>query len=308
MLDLHGDYKGESSKVPTVDSRSVVDTFQVNDIVARNSFSIDASMENGHTGGSRLFIRASYINHSCLANSDVKFVGDLIMVYAEKPISKGEEITNSYSGFILDSERRSERIKGVWKLDCPCPLCSAEWNESPEAREHRQKLVAKANIRTGNTTLSRYESKTTVTLVELIAREIEAAYDVPLYENLPLPGLPLLRIWFFMGTDCIDRDPAKAKQATIDYLRVCAFKVETLDDGKTRVYAAANSINPEPFKAQIIPQTLITTAITVRKLGQAQAAEDLIDFAKSVAHAFCGLKDDTVAKCLEANARGEINS
>lgn len=72
LADLSGVWSGIGKQQCIVDGRNIVDTFQIQDIVSRNGFGLPSSSMNGddsgnalaHSGG--IWIRPSYINHSCL--------------------------------------------------------------------------------------------------------------------------------------------------------------------------------------------------------------------------------------------------
>ena len=71
-------------------------------------------MTKGQTYGKALYPIFSHINHDCLANAKYKI--DInsweVQVRAQKPISKGEEITIQYLSTVLGTHKRRKRIKG----------------------------------------------------------------------------------------------------------------------------------------------------------------------------------------------------
>ncbi|KAG5821425.1 hypothetical protein H9Q74_000321 [Fusarium xylarioides] len=123
VLNLHGDYHGLGARLHEVDGLPVIDTFQVHDIIQRNAFGLgqqaeDEDVSNASTG---LWIRASYINHSCIPNAKKDFVGDLIIFRATKGIAAGEEITHSYDES-SDYQARKANIRRTWNFECHCQL------------------------------------------------------------------------------------------------------------------------------------------------------------------------------------------
>ena len=98
ILDLHGRYPGIGNDAHMVDGHSVVDTFQLHDIISRNTFGKPNFKTNLEPAKVRtgLWVRSSYLNHSCVPNSKRAMVGDLLIPHATKPIAIGEEITFSY--------------------------------------------------------------------------------------------------------------------------------------------------------------------------------------------------------------------
>ncbi|KAK0506844.1 hypothetical protein JMJ35_010733 [Cladonia borealis] len=95
----HGDY--EPVDEAEVDGMPIIGTFLVDRIVSFNVFSCPrTSLENHsakltsephhHTCG--IFIKASYINHSCYSNARRSFIGDIQIVRATRNIPAGSEI------------------------------------------------------------------------------------------------------------------------------------------------------------------------------------------------------------------------
>jgi hypothetical protein len=81
LLGLYGDYKDVITSVHQVDGVAVVDTFKVHDTVTCNDFAMTPVMVNrpGNQQDSAkstygIWIRLSYINHSCLPNSQEPFM------------------------------------------------------------------------------------------------------------------------------------------------------------------------------------------------------------------------------------------
>ena len=75
-----------------------------------------------HTCG--VFIRASYINHSCCGNARRSFIGDMQIVRATCDLPSGSEITFPYT--IPDRNHTyEERQKGLqnWGFNCTCAIC-----------------------------------------------------------------------------------------------------------------------------------------------------------------------------------------
>jgi hypothetical protein len=118
-LRLYGDYKGVITSVHQIDGVAVVDTFKVHDIVTCNDFAMTPVMVNrpGNQQDSAkstygIWIRLSYINHSCLPNYQRTFHGNLVLAHATRPIAEGEEITHSYSnGGYRDYGERTKQIQ-----------------------------------------------------------------------------------------------------------------------------------------------------------------------------------------------------
>lgn len=144
VLASFGDYKGPSGCVVR-DGQPVIDTFQVHDIIQRNAFgpgaqSGDEDVSNASAG---LWLRAAYLNHSCVPNVAKSYVGDLILLKALRPIAKGEELTHAYDE-TADYDARAAALERTWGFKCACPLCVAEQKEDPAARKRRAELEQEA--------------------------------------------------------------------------------------------------------------------------------------------------------------------
>jgi hypothetical protein len=113
-----------------------------------NSFSIQQTDANGvflndsgngiDKNGAGLWVNASRFNHSCLQNAYRVFHGDFMFVYANQPISKGQEITLTYIPAQKAFPERQKMI-GKYRFECSCPLCISE-RSLPELK--MKKLVA----------------------------------------------------------------------------------------------------------------------------------------------------------------------
>lgn len=129
VMDLFGDYAGVGKELVMVDGASVIDIFQIQDIVARNAFgpgpvydghtTLDEDISNASAG---LWIWAAHVNHSCLPNAKKEVIGDLLVLRAIQHISAGEEITLSY---VESSEygARATTLMNIWGFRCRCALC-----------------------------------------------------------------------------------------------------------------------------------------------------------------------------------------
>ncbi|KAF5989743.1 SET MYND domain-containing protein [Fusarium bulbicola] len=195
VLSLHGDYHGLGRKLQQVDGSPVIDTFQVHDIIRRNAFSLgqqteDEDVSNASTG---LWMRASYINHSCIPNAGKDFVGDLIIFRARRRIAAGEEITHCYddsSGF----EARKANIRKTWNFECRCQLCLVEGAERDDVRERRRQAEEKAKrFVEANSPYS--ASRVILRKANMLRRTLNETYDERSYKGLPRRALTAIDEW-----------------------------------------------------------------------------------------------------------------
>ncbi len=189
VMGLFGDWDGgEGKKVEGTEDGVVVDVFRVHDIVARNAFGVGS--EKGGAGSAGLWVRAAYINHSCIPNTEREFIGDVMVVRATKAIAAGEEIVHSYdeSG---DYDARQRALMTTWGFECGCALCAVEKGEDPAVREKRQKLAEEAD------TLVRGPAgqKLAVVKAKRLVKKIEETYDEKKYKGLPRLAVRPLQEW-----------------------------------------------------------------------------------------------------------------
>ncbi|PNP58402.1 hypothetical protein FNYG_15065 [Fusarium nygamai] len=195
VLSLHGDYRGLGAKLHEADGSPVIDTFQVHDIIQRNAFGLgqqteDEDVSNASTG---LWIRASYINHSCIPNTKKDFVGDLIIFRAIRRIAAGEEITHSYDES-SDYEARKANIRKTWNFECRCQLCLVEGAESEDAREQRRQAEEKANS-FAEASSPYGASRITVSKARMLRQALNETYDEKSYEGVPRRALAVIDEW-----------------------------------------------------------------------------------------------------------------
>ncbi|KAG7406096.1 Histone-lysine N-methyltransferase ASHR1 [Fusarium oxysporum f. sp. rapae] len=195
VLSLHGDYRGLGAKLQEVDGSPVIDTFQIHDIIQRNAFGLgqqteDEDVSNAGTG---LWIRASYINHSCIPNAKKDFVGDLIVFRAMRRITAGEEITHSYYES-SDYESRETNIQRTWNFKCRCQLCLVEGAENKGIRERRRQAEEKVNnFAEANSPYG--ASRIMVIRAKMLRQTLNETYDEKSYKGLPRRALSVIDEW-----------------------------------------------------------------------------------------------------------------
>ncbi|EXM21557.1 SET domain [Fusarium oxysporum f. sp. vasinfectum] len=195
VLRLHGDYHGLGGKLQEVDGSPVIDTFQVHDIIQRNAFGLgqqteDEDVSNASTG---LWIRASYINHSCIPNAKKDFVGDLIISRAMRRIAAGEEITHSYDES-SDYEARKANIRRTWNFECCCQLCLVEGAESEDVRQRRWQAEENAN-NFAEANSPYVASRIMVRRAKMQRQTLNETYDEKSYKGLPRRALAVIEEW-----------------------------------------------------------------------------------------------------------------
>jgi hypothetical protein len=168
VMDLFGDWEGgEGGGVDRTADGPVVDAFQVHDIVARNAFGM------GEVGAG-LWVRAAYINHSCIPSAEREFIGDLMVLRATRDIATGEEILHGYdqSG---DYDARQQALLTTWGFECLCALCVAEREDDVAIREKRRKLMKEADVFVGSASWP--AKRLDIPKAQRLAKAIENTYD-----------------------------------------------------------------------------------------------------------------------------------
>ncbi|KAI4720930.1 hypothetical protein E4T48_02858 [Aureobasidium sp. EXF-10727] len=123
-----------------VDGMPVIDVFRIQNIIEHNSFGFAADKDRVRldvqkafkADSSGVWTHAARMNHSCLFNSSRGFIGDFIVVRANKNISQGEEITTMYCPVDGNFDQLKHNLDG-WGFVCDCKLCKAE-NKCEESR------------------------------------------------------------------------------------------------------------------------------------------------------------------------------
>jgi tetratricopeptide (TPR) repeat protein len=200
LMDLFGDYQGDittnnSNKVFENADGAVVDVFRVHDIMSRNAFSPGAQFgdETARTASTGLWKHAAYINHSCLANTDKEFVGDLIVIRATRHIKAGEEILFAYHAS-LDYESRQAFLNKTWGFRCSCKLCEAEEQDGKEVRDKRMEMVGEADAFLDKTPWAGAK-RLALRKAQNLVRGIEGTYDEKRWESLPKMHTEGLKAW-----------------------------------------------------------------------------------------------------------------
>jgi len=187
VMDLYGDYRGPEIGLQknSDEGAMVIDVFQVHDIVARNAFGPEPG-----TSSAGLWVLASYINHSCLPNSEKEYTGDLMLLRATRPIACGEEITHAYD-LSSDYDARMDALMRTWGFKCDCKLCVAEEGDSAAVRKRRTELESEANalVERGET------SRLAVVKAKRLVREMEGTFDEERYRDLPRMALVRTQKW-----------------------------------------------------------------------------------------------------------------
>lgn len=264
FLDLHDG--GSFNKVTNwVDSMVIVDTFRVEAITRLNAFAVPASSatcaESDATG---IWVHASHANHSCLPNADRSFIGNMMIMRANRDIDIGEEIFLSYCEQDDTYPQRQNHLSS-YGFQCDCPLCVAE-ESIPAILNKRAALVGESkNFITTNVASADLSNLpgTTISAAEELLRQLEGTYPDERYHHLPRLECVPLSYWLCLVHGTPEEQVARALNA----LRNHGYFVN-LSNGVTIDRSTAVPLGP----AMII--SLIATAASL-KLGNAELALEL---------------------------------
>lgn len=121
---------------------------RLQNIIEHNSFGFEADKDRVRVDvkkavradSSGVWTHAAHMYHSCLFNSSRGFIGDFIVVRANKDISQGEEITTMYCPVDGNYGQLRHNLKN-WGFSCNCNLCKAE----EKCEESRSSLMFEVN-------------------------------------------------------------------------------------------------------------------------------------------------------------------
>ncbi|WVQ83254.1 hypothetical protein IAT38_005393 [Cryptococcus sp. DSM 104549] len=77
------------------------------------------------------------VNHSCVANVSETFWGDVAVLRALYPISKGTELSRNYASDTgaITTEQRGAVLLNMYSIFCLCPLCNFDREDAWEQRD-----------------------------------------------------------------------------------------------------------------------------------------------------------------------------
>lgn len=134
------------------DNEPLIDAFTVSSILESNAFRVervarrlggagkvdtDSKTIGSDTG---IWIQASYINHSCLANVSRAFVGDMMVIRAQRTIKKGEELLHTYVPSHNSVEKKKKAFKAMG-FTCKCEVCKVQTGVSDREQQQRQQAM-----------------------------------------------------------------------------------------------------------------------------------------------------------------------
>ena len=158
----------------------------------------DAKLEKReHACG--LYVKASYVNHSCYSNARRSFIGDVLILRATRNIPAGQEITFWYAPPKADhsSDKTQEKLQN-WDFQCTCEICSHDRETSNQKKKKRAALLKEWELAAKHVV-----GETGLANIERLLAAIEQTYTVPaaVVPRLALwdPYLALTRVYISNG-------------------------------------------------------------------------------------------------------------
>lgn len=298
LMELHGKYKGCGTRIAEVDGIAVIDTYQVQDIIQSNAWALHPldltdpeDLTSSLKRNAGIWIRMSYINHSCLPNAQKFFRGDLVFVHATKPIAEGEEIFFNYCDEYKDFEDRKKIMKFCWGFQCECRACRADAKCRPADLVERSRLRKDSSLYALAIPSTDKRNGNIPVLMERFVEEINKTYSNDLYADLPKTALIVAQNWMLEFYTTVDNRP-KSRQATINLLRTLGFRVDTQGDVLRKISYTAHSIFPQNDTALIKP--IARSALEICIPDDYSSAMHRLKFAQSLERVIQGTDTESV--------------
>ena len=132
-----------------------------------------------------LYIKASYVNHSCYSNARRSFIGDVLILRATRDIPAGEEILFWYALPKADHsyEKTQEKLLN-WDFCCSCVICTHDQKTSNKKKKQRAVLLKELDFASRGIV-----GEAGLAAVERLLAAIEQTYTVP------AASVPRLVLW-----------------------------------------------------------------------------------------------------------------
>ena len=133
-----------------------------------------------------LYIKASYVNHSCYINARRSFIGDVLIMRATRNIAAGEEILFGYTTLELNHicEKKKDGDLHGWGFCCCCEICMNDQETSNKKKKKRAALMKELIL-----TRERPVDKAGLAAIEKLLAAVEQTYTAP------ASSVPRLALW-----------------------------------------------------------------------------------------------------------------
>ena len=154
----------------------------------------DAKREK-HEHACGLYVKASYVNHSCYSNARRSFIGDVLILRATRNIPAGQEISFWYAPPKADHnfDKTQKKLQN-WDFECSCEICSHDRETSNKKKKKRAALLKEWDVAAKHVV-----GETGLANIERLLAALEQTYTVPaaMAPRLALwdPYLALTRVY-----------------------------------------------------------------------------------------------------------------
>jgi tetratricopeptide (TPR) repeat protein len=206
----------QATPVNMVDDLPIIDVFHILDLLENNGLGFMARPDQtqaypniprpqlgAHYDCLGIWPVASRANHSCLPNVEYSFLGDFMLVRANKDILKGEEIALSYVPPTGNFEQQKMALRN-WNFKCECRLCCAEteWDgtrsnllSAADSYEEAEPPIAVPNKHILDLDRRTEPAVRLINVVKLYIDQIQDTYPTALFSDLPTIGLAKRHAW-----------------------------------------------------------------------------------------------------------------
>lgn len=290
-----GKFKGK--QVRSVDGAVVLDAFQVLAIAELNGFacpSIRSSVDGEEKRGGEstgIWLRASYMNHSCLPNTKRAFIGDMLIVRAVRDIKAGEEILTSYQPASMSFPKRKEKL-GWWGFHCDCRLCQLESKLPASFFTDRERIAKEArdfiaaNPR-NEANLSQPVSAAKLAQAKDILKRLESTYKMPVYDTFPRLNCVRLDLWLVQAS-------LSALHARLSPMLDIAATTRLMQDLGYRAKVKSSTASIDRTNGVVFPEVVhaaMYSQMAWRLAGKPEAAMAFGELAREMYLAICGAMD-----------------
>jgi SET domain-containing protein len=166
---------------------------------------------------SGVWLKASYINHSCLSNVHRSFIGDLQLVRAACDIPPNTELTFWYRNAGFGSYEETQKEVNNWGFECGCPICL-------DTKNTPKKMLKRRDALRGDLKTALDASILDVAKTERLLVAIELTYKFPPSE------VPRLALWeayhSLMHAYVMENQPVKLLASALKGLECLGFVIK----------------------------------------------------------------------------------
>lgn len=134
-----------------------------------------------HHKSAGIWITESYINHSCLPNIEMAFIGDRMIIRAAKDLDTGFELTYSYNSRLGACDERQSGFKDYW-FQCNCRRCLSDKKFHPDCCDVRAQILKSLELENHKLVMS--EGGTTLGRIEKLLNDFDNNCTTPA-SNIP---------------------------------------------------------------------------------------------------------------------------